>query len=202
MATLLVCAGCNIAAPAYLLIHGPPRTEPVFELDESRSVVVFVDDRKKVVSRKNLIRAISDSAEKALLDKGATGPLISSAGARLAAEQGARPLSIAEIGQAVGADLVIYVFIDTFTLSPDGQTFSPTTATHVKIIESATAKRIWPEQADGYPRTLTMPTQQGTVPTTSVDVLRAQEALAAWTGMGVAQLFYSHERTTDAGLGH
>ena len=137
-------------------------------------------------------------AEKNLIDD-----LISARGTHIAARQESHdnPLSLQAIGEAVDADVLIWISIDSFSLTPDGQTFAPISETRVKIIDVATGERLWPEEPEGFSRVIRMPTQQGMAPTTRAEVLEAQQNLASWTGIGVAQLFFKREMTEDRGRG-
>jgi len=196
-------ASCNIVGAGYVLLHGPPTIPPEYTLDKTRTTALLIDDRSGVLPRRILTQQIAQSVESALLDKKLVDDLISSRATRMIAsqEQHDKPISLQQIARGVGADVLIDVTIDAFSLSPDGQTFAPTSTARVKVFDAETGERLWPEQREGFTRTIRMPTQQGSAPTSRTELLEAQRTLASWTGIGVAQLFYKRERTDDKGRG-
>lgn len=187
--------GCNYFAAGYLLVHGPPKYPAQHELDASRATVVFVDDRANRLPRRSLRQRVGEAAEQSLLENKAVKDAIASRGAILAANQErfSEPMSLVEIGRSVGASVLISVVVDGFTLSVDGQTFAPMANVRVKVVDVESGERLWPEEPQGKAITAQMPQQQGSMPRDRAEVLRAQEQLAVWTGVRVAQLFYEHE---------
>ena len=203
MLASLILGGCNIVGPALVLIHGPPTIPAEYKLDKNRSTVLFIDDRSGVLPRPILGQQIAEVAVTTILAKNLVKDLISARGTHLAARQEShdQPLTLQQIGQAVGADVLVWVSIDSFSLSPDGQTFAPVSQTRVKVIDVTTGDRLWPPEREGFARVIRMPTQQGMAPTTRAERLKAQQNLASWTGVGIAQLFFKREVTEDHGRG-
>ncbi len=196
--------GCNIVGAGYFLLKGPPTVPAQFQLPEGKSVVVFVDDRANRLGRADLRSKIAEAAEQALLNQRRAPDVIDGRAAIIAArgERFGEPMSMVEIGKAVEADLVIWVGIDEFTLSADGTTFVPSSSVRVRVIDVAEGGRLWPTSEDtraGHPVSLSMPQQQGTAPSTRTEMLMAQDQLASWTGIGVAQLFFKHEARDSRG---
>ena len=69
-------------------------------------------------------------------------------------ETSKKRVSIEELGKSVGADLVLYVEMDMFTLTPDGGVPKPSASARVKVVDVAAKERIFPVAgADqrGYP---------------------------------------------------
>lgn len=196
-AAALTSAGCNIVAPIFYLVHGPEKVKKVYTLDEKKTAVVFVDDRQSKIPRRALRVAIGEQAEKTLLREKVVKDMVMSQSALLAAGQDkqGKPISIAEIGQAVKADIVIYVAVDQFTLTQDGQSFDPFAQLRVKVIDVAADKRLWPEDAKGYPLPIKVDAKQGMLPTTTAARYQAEDELAKEVGLQLAGLFYSHEPT-------
>lgn len=188
--------GCNIVGPAYLLVHGPEKVPAAHTLDSKRSAVIVIDDRANFVPRRALRLTMAAEAEKHLLGEKALEDMISgqSALAAAGAEKDGRPLAIAEIGRAVGAEVVIYVAVDEFTLSPDGQSFVPTARLRVKVIDATNDRRIWPEDRAGQSVVARVPPKQGTAPTGLTEQARAEDELARSAGLAIARLFFKHDR--------
>ena len=189
-------AGCNLVAGATMLVKGPPTVAAAYRLPEA-TTVVFVDDRTNVLPRRVLRETIGRAAEGELLRKTVVPDMVSSRSADLAVSQETldEPLTIAQIGAAVGADQVIYVTIDAFTLSADGATLLPQAVLRVKVIDVATSERIWPDEHRGQEISPALEFRRGQSPESRTEMLRLQEELAASCGVAVAQLFFKHERT-------
>ncbi|MBX3363725.1 MAG: hypothetical protein KF866_03070 [Phycisphaeraceae bacterium] len=189
-------SGCNYVASAALLIEGPPKMPAAYKLNAKRPTVVFVDDRRNRLPRRIMRDMIAENAERTLLAQGVIAPnlLIShrSAVAVSTGESFDKPLSIIEIGQAVGAEVIVYVTVDEFTLSPDGTSFIPSASMRVKVLDTVTGERLWPVEDLGQPITTRMFQQQGTVPDRATRRI-AEEQLAAYAGVGLAQVFFEHE---------
>jgi len=201
---VLVAGGCNIVGPAVIIAKGPPKYDARYELDGERATVVFIDDRSNALPRRALADTLSRSVEATLLGEKVVeeGKLIASRGAVIAARQDrfGTPISIAEIGQAVDADQVIYAELDRFELSPDGVSVRPGATVRLKVIDVDSGERLWPEEERlGMEVSIDMPQQQGTLPGDRAGRLRLEEALAAYVGRGIGQIFYRH-RVTESNL--
>lgn len=196
LAAATLASGCNIVGPAFLLVHGPEKVPAAHTLDPKRPTVVVIDDRANFVPRRALRMTMSSETERHLLGERALEDMISgqSALAAAGAEKDGRPLSIAEIGRAVGAEVVVYVAVDEFTLSPDGQSFVPTARLRVKVIDAANDRRIWPEDRAGQAIVARVPPKQGTAPTGLTEQARAEDELARSAGLSIARLFVKHDR--------
>lgn len=189
-------ASCNIVGPAIALAQGPPMTEALHTLDPARSVVVFVDNRDSVLPRGSLRLSIARRTERLLLDEAKLKQVIDASAIIEAAsrESPDAPTDIATLGRAVKADAVVYVVVDTFALSPDGQTYLPSADVRVKVIDtSGQGSRAWPEDRAGHAMRVTMPASREVVPTSAAALTRAQDKLAEAIGVSVAKLFYEHE---------
>ncbi|MEL7472096.1 MAG: hypothetical protein AAGK04_02175 [Planctomycetota bacterium] len=193
-------ASCNIVGPAAYFIHGPGNVDAEHKLDPNRSTVLFIDDRGSRIPRRQLRFTIAEEAERNLLDKRRVVDLIDSQAAFAVAsnDRHTKPLSIAEIGQAVEAEVVIYATVDTFEVAPTGQELQPIANLRVKVIDAATGERVWPEDRAGYQLPVVMPQQPGAFMASDAGALaKAQRELAVWTGRSLAELFYDVEVTSS-----
>lgn len=192
----LVVCGCNIAAPVAYAITGPGKVRKVTSLDEDRSYVIFIDDPSSKVASRRLRGEIATRAQEALLKRGVVKNMIDGRSAFTAAsgERYGERLSVQEIGQSVKADVVIYALLTQFTLGEDIGTFRPSATLQVKLIESSTGDRVWPPVMDAmYPLVVTMPQRPGMVPSTVNELQKAQQELAEYCGLALAQMFYDVE---------
>ncbi len=195
---LLLLAGCNIVAPAYLLIHGPEKTPQAYELDRDRSVVFFLDDREFHIRRAPTRERVTAAAEQALLKSKAVNRVLDSraAAAVVSGEPRGDLLPISQVGRKVGADIVVYVVPELFTLSSDGQTFAPMARLRIKVMDATADTRLWPEEREGHTLVVTTTARQGTPPTDSASIRQAENEFADLVGRRIAELFYSHEADT------
>ncbi|HLP83462.1 MAG TPA: hypothetical protein VK157_03865 [Phycisphaerales bacterium] len=191
---LLCMAGCNIVAPAYVLIHGPEKTPAVYKLDEKKPTVILVDDRASVLPRRSLRTTIAGRASQELLNEKAVETVIDAKAiqALLMRDPADRPSPIAALGRQVQAQQVIYVTMDKFALSPDGATYQPFADARVKVID-VEGGRTWPEQPEGYALRVVLPIQRDDLPNGAGVIAKAQEALADRVGVELSRLFFKYE---------
>lgn len=201
VASPLWLGGCNILGPAMYFAIGPDKVPAAFELPKDRPAVIFVDDRTNRIPQRSVRELIGTVAEKAILENRASRNMIESrrVQAVVARERFGKPMGIAEVGAALEAEIVIYAWVDQFTLTPDGQTFAPSSQLRVKVIDATTKERIFPPpQAEPWHMvSVKVPTQQGAPPATNAERLQAEENLARWVGRQLARQFFEHETTLD-----
>lgn len=202
--------GCNIVGPAFYLIHGPEKIPPVYKLDPKRPTVVFIDDPSNRIPRRQLRLIMGQTVDQILLQKGLIkaddkqNHLISSGSAMTVAakDKSDTPMSITQIGRAVGAEVVIWIMVDQFALAPDGQTLSPTVAIRMKVIDAVADKRLWPEESTGKPFRYVYPSGSAQPPDTASARSQAELTLAEYAGRGIAELFYEVEKPLSVRAGN
>lgn len=205
LASAALLQGCNYVAAGYLLVHGPEKTPAAHTLEKDRTTVVFVDDRANVLARRSLRTQIAKVAQDTLLKEGVLTNVIDTSAAMQAAlrESSGEPLDITTLGRQVQADVVIYVTMDTFVLSTDGQTFSPEARCHVKVIDAKLAKRVFPlDKKEGHPVEVRLKLASGTVPKTGTEQINALNELADRTGLQIARVFFDSETRESIRQGH
>lgn len=193
-------AGCNIVGPLFVAFAPPPRVPKEYTIDPNRSVVVFVDDRSSRLPRRTLRLTIAEQTQRLLMSEGVSRKVVD-ARAALAATSGetaSSPMDIATIGRAVQADLVVYVSVDEFTLSNDGQSMTPMTQLAVKVIDAREDRRLWPDERAGRTLVVKPSSTTKTPPRSSAELAKAEESLAQYAGVAVAQLFYSAKAQESA----
>ncbi len=190
-------AGCNIVAPIGYLIHGPEKVQRLYGLDKSKTTVVFIDDRANNVPRRALRVLIGELAEKTLLKEKVVKDMVSSQSALAAAgnDRSGKPLSIAEIGEAVKAQVVIYATVDAFSITPDGTTVSPTVTMRIRVVDVANDTRLWPDDPSGFVLVTKLTAKSATMPSGTTARYQLEDDLAKRAGLDLAQLFYKHEHT-------
>jgi hypothetical protein len=189
---------CNIAGPIVAVVAGPEGGRAEYEPPRDRVATIFIDDRNNRAPTRSVRELIGLTAERTLLNKGAIKDMVQSrlVLSTLRSERMGRPMTIAEVGQAVQAEVVIYATIDQWALTPDGQTFAPQADLRVKVIDAKADTRLWPGPDDprGTEVTLSVrvPAQAKVAPTSTSGVAEAHRELARWVGLRLAQMFCDH----------
>lgn len=199
---LLFCAtisGCNIVAPIGVLLSPPPKVPKVYELPKTAIGVVFIDDRDNKLPRRALKQSIGTEATVRLLMAKAMANMVDSKAAQTVAaqEKPGEPMNVTLIGRGAKADVVIWVAVDSFFLTPDGQTYSPGATLRIKVIDAVTDKKLWPEEKVGYKLTVMPAARSAAIPKTMGDVQKAEQVLAELVGAAIAELFYD-EKVIDS----
>lgn len=198
-AALLAPAGCNIITPALYVAQGPPKTPAEFTLPKDRKTVVFVDDRRSAMSRLQLRAVLADDIGQSLKSLELVDEVVS--GRELIAyvrrnESATKRIAIEDLGRAVNADVVVYVEMEAFVLSPDGATPKPTAMARIKVIDVKEEKRLFPpDGADpaGYPVVADMNALGNEAYRTSASRRRLEDLLAKRLALKITQLFHEHD---------
>jgi hypothetical protein len=171
----------------------------VFKL-ANRPTVVFVDDRQNVIpmNASRIRRQIADQVSTELMEQKIVTDVISSRDAMAMARNKDREgqlLSIDAIGEAVGAQQVIYVQMVTFQGSPDGYSPRPTASCRIKVIDVANRVRLFPPsdaEQPSYPLIIESPPIDPQLYTSTEGRRQIETILAALLGDRIAKLFYKH----------
>ncbi|MBX3357667.1 MAG: hypothetical protein KF745_04485 [Phycisphaeraceae bacterium] len=189
-------SACNIVGPLPYIISGPEKAEAMYVLPEDKSAVVFIDDRSSKLPDMYTRRAIGRAADDRILEEKLVAKLISSESAMMIAsrERYGSPLGIAEIGKAAGADIIIYVTVDQFTLYADPQTPSPSATVRIKVVDTTTKARLWPTgDAEWSSLKVSSRSRVEKVHTSTAAIQADNTNLAQGLGYGIAKTFYKHE---------
>ncbi len=189
-------AGCNIVTPVFFAVHGPGKIKKAVSLDPELKYIIFVDDPSNKVSSRRLRSTIVDTAQNILLQRETVTDMIDgrAAFAAVSKERYGEPLSIVEIGESVGADVVIYALLTEFSLGAEVGTFRPKAVMQVKILDVRSGERMWPiGEKTSYPLLVNLPQRPGLAPSTPAEVYKAQQALSEQAGLALAQMFFDVE---------
>jgi hypothetical protein len=195
-AAALPTAGCNVIGPIAMVVAGPPKTQAQYTLPVDKTAVIVIDDRASRTPQRSLRDVVGRTAEEELLRRGLVKDMVKSNVALgvLARERFGEPMTIAELGTALKAQTVIYATVDEFSLSPDGQTFSPFSRLRVRVVDAQSGERLFPPPGttDWAPLNVDIPTQATENPAGGAQSTALQD-LARVTGLALAQMFYTHE---------
>ncbi len=202
-ASMGIVAGCNILGPASYLVAGPEKVPAAFTLDPKRTTVIFIDDPASQLPGREARLAMGKRAEEELLSRKLVTDMIQSREviAVTRGEKRAELTTVASVGKALKADVVIYALVREFTIAADGTQFIPQAVLEVKVIESETGKRLFPpegEEPGAYRVTMKEPLIQSGVPTSRSGRTIAEVAAAERAGLTLARVFFDWDRDSTA----
>jgi hypothetical protein len=194
-----VLGSCNYAAPAAYLVLGQGKADAAYE-PQDRPTVVFVDDRHNSIPMNStrIRREIADKVSADLMDEEVITSMISPRDAMAVArnrDREGRLLSIEAIGEAVGAQQVIYMEMTSFQGSPDGYSPRPTAACRLKFIDVPNRSRLFPppdSDRSWFPVTVVSPPISPELYTSTEGRRQVESVLAVLLGDQIGKLFYRH----------
>ncbi len=209
LAAILACAaalaaGCNILGPILFIAHGPPRVPALYQLDPERPTVILVDDPDNRIGSRQFRLEMAAAVEERLLAKKTVRTVIESEQLMriLARERAEDRMAIAEIGRAVGADVVIWIGVQNFELVLDAENVAPRAHLRVKVLDAVAEERLWPEEASHHDLVVSMPRRAAAAPRTSSERRHIMSELAQYAGKAAAELFYNEEKPQSARAGN
>lgn len=196
-------AACAIPAVIAAKFAPPKKVPPEFELPKGKNVLVFVDDMLNPVSYEPIKIQLTSRLNEHLVAHEVAAKTVSHD--RLAALIAATPsfnlLSVSEVGQKLGADVVLYVRVDDFALKDVGaqQLWRGRIETTVRMV-GVEAGRLWPKgRIAGH----TMPPVEKPITVQASDSYADDltNEMAAEMADKIAKLFYEHEEPYEGGWG-
>lgn len=197
--TSMVCGGCaGVGWLAYIFVP-PPKVAPLFVMPKGKTVLVFIDaepgqhEYEPIVVE--LTQRLNDQLEaNEIVEK--TIPYRKFI-TMTASDPGFSDLYINQVGQKVGADIVLYVQIEKFQLR--GQQIAPlwegVFETSIRVVD-VNEGRLWPkDRRGGYPLPqVRTPMEAEMSPGHRTKLARR---LADLMADRIAKCFYKHEDTED-----
>ncbi|MFG0283925.1 MAG: hypothetical protein ACF8R7_05840 [Phycisphaerales bacterium JB039] len=200
----LAMGGCNIFGPILFIAHGPPRVPALYELPRERPTVVLVDDPDNHIGSRQFRLEMAAEIEKRLLAKKKVDTVIESQQLLrvLARERPEDRMAIGEIGRAVGAEVVIWVGVQSFELLQDAESVAPQAQLRIKVLDVVAEEKLWPTETAQHDLVVSMPRQPGAAPDSPSERRRLMMDLARYAGQATAELFYNEERPSSARAGN
>lgn len=196
--------GCNIVAPAYLILAGPPKVPAEHELDRQRTVAVVIDDPDSIVPSMGYRRVMLATVQEKLAEKAKVREVVDSRDtmAVLARDSAQERMSLVEIGRAIGAEQVVWARVEGFSLAAPTGEYRPNARLRVKVIDVTANQKAWPSEPDsGFALDVMMRVRSDFTPSTGPEQRAAMEDLAEYAGRALAELFYSEEKVFSARAG-
>lgn len=190
--------GCNPAvtvAGIKHLFNLPDTIEPVFEPPKDMKVLVFVDDLGKPVDYQPMKRELANRIGEQLIKNEVAASVVpySKIEQLAASAPDFDALYVTDVGKRLGADLVLYVFIDYLSLHDreTGILWRGELAVRIQWLDADKPERLWPMGSRYYPvKPVTLPTIQDTSAAYGETVA---DKLATQTADRIAKLFYEHK---------
>jgi hypothetical protein len=202
-AGMLPLGACNIVAPIGYLVHGPEKVPAAFDLDPKKSTVVFIDDsRASVLPSRAARRKIGETAESVLLNDADIEKVIASQDVMAVAdrEKYSKQMGIVELGEAVGADVIIYVTMETFEIVQEEANFTPKATGRIRVVDVKEKKQIFPgELAKTHLLEVTAPPRTSALPSNTSERAKVQLELAERFGRALGNVFVRHEKRPQTG---
>ena len=203
MVVLMSCAamsGCNIVGPIFFFVAGPPKYDAEFVLPKDRATVIFIDDPRSQIPRRALRVTMVEAAEKQFLEKGLVEDLVGGQSALHVAQsdRSGGQLSVAEIGRAVDAEVVVWVTVDSFVRADVSTNNEPSISFRVRVVDAADNQVLWPSSPEGRSMTVRLSSRIGSVANDAGAQSTMELKMAKNAGLALSQLFYKHLTTAHA----
>ncbi|MEO0512603.1 MAG: hypothetical protein AAF108_06865 [Planctomycetota bacterium] len=192
-------AGCDEVGAVYLLVSGPPKVAPVYELDTKRTTTVLIEARDNAAVPESVLNEIRNGVDEILVDKVDLRDVVRGASVARAAKA-APDFSLSDLARAVGADVIVHVRLESYAVSPDGQTFKPVAVMSVRVVDADSGEQVYPEGGEPARISASAEPKAGLLPPPGRDA-EEQLAGAAWASLLIGQLFYEHQRLAAANKG-
>jgi hypothetical protein len=164
---------------------------------ECKKIAVVIDDFRIETGQENLRERTAEQIELSMKANGAAArgaefiPYSNIRSIETVSPEGKKH-SIKHIGEALGADTVIYIDITQFDLAADTESplVMPEAQARVKVLNIKTGERLWPIDFAGQP--VYARERRQTEQLENSNRQEWSEKLAELLGTRIAELFYSH----------
>ncbi len=194
LVTCCVLSSCNIVAGVSYAITPDPTQDAAYTLPDRRTVV-FVDDRRNVMHPTRLRRVIAERVTRDLLAKELLTTVVSPRDVMRVSAANDRhnePLSVAELGRAVDAAVVMYIEMGAFGLTSDGQTANPRASCTVRVIDVEQRSRLFPTDEAAHAVSVKLERIDPHRIESGGEIRKLAEELAEKLGESIAKVFYTH----------
>lgn len=186
--------GCGVF-PWFVAQFAPPqKVDAVYEPPKDKKILVFVDDYLNPQDCGAVKRELTERLGEQLTEHGVAARTVSFR--RLVNLMAATPdfneLAVIQVGSRLGADIVLYVHVDNYTLkdSEVSPLWKGELEVSVRMVDVVDRKRLWPRDRRSYPLPpVRLSPIQDPSPTYAAKISRQ---LAKRMADRIAKLFYDH----------
>ena len=187
---LLILSGCSAAGVLAYKVMGPPKVDEKYK--PAKTPMLVLAENRRQPSATVGPEALSAFVIEEMTDHNVAPMIPAEKLQELRDTKLAQfnAMSVTAIGKAVGASQVLYIQFDRDDITPltGGETLQGTTQVHVKVIDVASGKTLWPgDVSGGYP--LGTSSTLGKDPNQRV-VTDVQRRMYATLASEIAKLFY------------
>ncbi len=192
LAAGLMLSGCQAIFVGLEKMFPKEKVSALYKLPGNKTVLVFPDDLQNPVSYPPVKRQLSLQLSDILKRQRIAAQTV--AYEKLVDLRSSEPqfnlMGICKIGRKLGADLVVYVNIEQFTLkdNPVDTLWRGRLAGRIKVVDVLKG-RLWPDESAGYPVRVVAPLAESTSDTFGGELAKK---LADDFAVEVAQLFHDH----------
>jgi hypothetical protein len=191
---LLYSTGCTQFAAAWANVSGGDVVEPEFTLTKG-ALLILVEDPNGVVSEPRTLREVQRTISDIFSEFRVNHKVIPlEERERLErADKDYDRLSIRQIGEKLGAEEVLYIRVERFSLRPEegAPLLKGEVAARIKVLTTKQERevRLWPRETSGRKIAVSTPPVASDSDKSESDVAKE---LAIKLGQSVAELFYEH----------
>jgi hypothetical protein len=193
----IVLVGCNVTDTLYVIFIAPLVPAPTVKAEYSmadKTVLIWIDDTTVEVKHPSLRRELTSEIHTLLEEHRAIDGIVEYA--KIARFRTTHPefinMSIQELGQRLGAQQVLYLFINQFQFRHEAgeEYYQPGVSGSCKVVDVETGERVWPTEQSYRSFAVNHPLVQGKGP-------QFEEGQIQTLGVAVAQeiapYFYKHK---------
>lgn len=192
-------SGCVQMAAVWTNMTGGDVVEPEYVLTKG-PLLIMIDDRNNLITRPAAIRNLQKGVADRFLEYRVNSRVVPfSEWQRLQqSDKGYDKMTIREIGAKLGADQVLYIRVDRFTLEaePGAPLFKGDFSVRVKVISTARQGdvRLWPRERSGHRVSTTTEAQSNE---TGKSASQITEDMTKELSRKIAELFYEHREFAE-----
>ena len=194
------CGGCTqLIAWMAAQFTPPKKIKPLFEFPKDKKILVLVEDRP-FPSPYHVKYQLTERVNQKLREqKILREPIPYDRVQDLATARDFQQLAISQVGQKLGADLVLYVQVEDYALkdNPYSPLWHARLETSVWVVDVQTGEKLWPKTSTKNSGHRVKPSEYSHTEDPSITGDLVVNTLSEETADRIAKLFYEHEEAAD-----
>ena len=194
------CGGCTqLIAWMAAQFTPPKKIKPLYEVPKDKKILVLVEDRP-FPSPYHVKYQLTQRVNQKLIEQKIIREAIPYDRVQdLSTARDYQQLAVSQIGQKLGADLVLYIQVEDFALkdNPYSPLWRARLKTSVKFVDVQTGERLWPKTTTGTSGHPVKTAEYSHTEDPSITGDLVVNTLAEETADRIAKFFYEHEEAAD-----